>query len=241
MEQTLEFDLKGTKLAIAIPSYREVVPTDSAISLAMLTLALYSHGVTVLFMRDLANGLVGHARNRLAQSFLESDCNKILWLDDDIYYQPEDIMKLLSWSTLYPFVIASYRMKYPDKLKFPHKIRHDSEKNVFLNEHGLVEVYDVPAGCMIIDRSVFERIQPLTRKYQVSKDEGADEQYDEFFSVDIRDGILTGEDVVFSRFWTESLQEKIWLDPDIVLEHLGVQYYYYDPREYMKQLGYKGL
>lgn len=243
-KENLEFHLQGMKLAIAIPSYRELIPTDTGISLAMLTLALNQHGVEVLFMRDLANGIVGHSRNVLTAAFLESECNKMFWLDDDINFHPEDIMNLVCWSTLYPFVLATYRMKYPDKLKFPHKIVQDDEKNVTVNEHGLVSVYDVPAGCMIVDRTVFEQTKQFTRPYKVNHDD--DTIYNEFFHVGLQDEkegipILTGEDVYFSRLWTRNLGQQIWLDPDIVLEHYGTQYYYYNPREYMKQLGYKGL
>jgi GT2 family glycosyltransferase len=107
-----------------------------------------------------------HVRNSVVNYFLsQTKATHLFFLDDDVFPPPDAILRLLKHrapivSGLYyerrqehrPIIIDT--PKDPDgKLRFYLRYRHKAPRNKLLS----CDV--VPAGCLMIERSVFQRLQ----------------------------------------------------------------------------------
>lgn len=89
--------LKGKSLMIATPMYGgkcEGLFTDAISSLMILSQKI---GLNVKTKYLFNESLINRARNYLMQSFLDSDCTHIMWIDADIAFNPYDVLSLLAY------------------------------------------------------------------------------------------------------------------------------------------------
>jgi hypothetical protein len=75
---------------IAMPCYGEI-PLEVVLAIMRVGGLPFSHAIHL----TPGDSLVSRARNRLAADFLESDCTHLLFIDSDIVFEPEDIIRLL--------------------------------------------------------------------------------------------------------------------------------------------------
>lgn len=213
----VELSLEGLSVCIAIPSYSSKVPIEMMTALTESVSNLRQKGIKVAIITERGNALIDLARNRIVTRFLEeTDYNKIFWLDDDIVFKPDDMERLIAWSTLYPIVGATYPCRIDTPTFF---IRRESDKWV-QNEYGLFDTIGFGCGFVVMDRSVFDTMRPTTEKFVM---EGV--EHHKFFSIEIKDGTYFGEDIYFFRRWHDEFGGKAILDPSIELQHVGVKYY----------------
>lgn len=94
---------------IAIPS-ADIVQADFAISLAVLTArASAAYDIGLVNMRTPS---VESTRNRLAHSAIESGMDYVLWVDSDMVFPPDALVRLMSHCV--DFVGVNYkRREYP--------------------------------------------------------------------------------------------------------------------------------
>ena len=135
-------------------------------------------GIKITFTL-LKSSLITQGRNLCVSSFLESPCTHMLFVDSDIYFRAESIFKMLDldkelisipyplktmmWDKLYEKFnegavkkagdIHRFLNTYPMKVADPEHITLDS---------GVMEVTHCPTGCMLIKRSVFDK---MIKKY----------------------------------------------------------------------------
>ncbi len=132
------------------------------------------NGIRITFTL-LKSSLVTQGRNLCTSAFLESSCTHMLFVDSDIYFRAESILKMLNlekelisipyplktmmWDKLYTKWnegevknagdIHRYLNTYPMKVEDASKITLDN---------GVMEVTHSPTGCMLINRSVFDKM-----------------------------------------------------------------------------------
>ena len=157
------------------------------------------------------------ARNQIVQAFRDSDCDKLLFLDDDISFDPMDAYRLISQDV---DVIAGV---YPIK----------SEKELypvvfFVDEQSMPEIvgnfYKVagaPTGFLSIKREVFDKISEKNphlayKEAKLGEDEYKD--YFDFFPQGVKNGRWVGEDFAFCELWTAA-GGSIFVAPDIEFKH----------------------
>lgn len=197
------------KIVVAIPVYDGKLPVNVVTCLLNEQAVAFGSGdeLTVTFIPNCSVPAAG--RNSLVQSFMESDGEKLIFLDSDITFQPGAIIKLAHKPV--DLVGGAYRFKLKEEsypvMWVPGELRAD--------QHGLLEVAGLPTGFMCISRKVFEEIRKAHpgREYtHMGKESYC------YFQMVHKNGAMYSEDTYFCHEWRE-LGGKVYMDPEIELEH----------------------
>ena len=174
------------------------------------------------------SSLVTQGRNLCVAGFLNTDSTHLLFIDSDIYFQAKSIfamlnadkdiigvpypLKTLMWDKAFR-KMQQGKIKTPDDIRralhtYPMKVPNDKKINV---DNGVMEVTDAPTGCMLIKRSVIEKmIDKYPEKKIVQKTIINGEYVDKpnmwnFFDTthDPVEKTFLGEDFSFCQLWTK--------------------------------------
>ena len=88
-------------------------------------------------------------RNNIVRDFMKTDGDILFFLDDDLSWNAESILTLISLP--HEFVGGVYRMKCENPV-FPVKLRIEGERVVTVDEYGCIRVKSLPTGFIKIDR-----------------------------------------------------------------------------------------
>lgn len=201
------------QILVAIPVYDGKVPAEVARSLLNEKAAahLFGDDLIVEFLPGCSHP--GMGRNQLAQAFMNSSCDRLIFLDSDITWDPGQILKLARWPV--EFVGGCYRYKLKNE-SYPIGWLPDPElKGLYSNELGLIEVAALPGGFMSLSRSVFEKIRAANPERGF---EHMGQNLYAYFEMPYMQGRLWGEDGYFCKSWRD-IGGQIFLDPMIELTH----------------------
>lgn len=171
------------------------------------------------------DSLVPRARGVLTAKFLASGMERMLFIDGDLHWQPESVLRLIR-ATMHEDVPVACGI-YPRKeipARFPVNFAIDENRMLSWN-HGLVEVKDAPTGFLMIRRDAFERLIAAHPERKCSFRENAPKE-EEMWEYDLyptpidTDRRYLSEDFGFSRLW-QGVGGRIWADPSIRLAHYG--------------------
>ena len=239
--------LEGKKIFFATPCYGGVVTEGWANSCFNTIQSLIKNKIPYTFQTIGNESLITRGRNTLVHKFLESDRTHLFFIDADIEYRVEDVYRLLLADK--PVVVGSYPMKsinwseieYRSSIGIHKNLEGFSPKNVVnfnikTNEKGqslvsvkdgLIELLDAGTGFMMIKREAIEKMienyQNLAYKTDTEeKGKQINETHYALFDTIIEEdtGRYLSEDYTFCRRW-QKIGGKIWLHPDIVLNHIG--------------------
>ena len=206
------------RLLIATHTHGSVTPAYCQ-SLATATAFLAAHGIphAVMLFED---SLVDRGRDRAAATLLESDCTHLLFIDADIEFRPEDVIKLLAADK--DFMVGAYRKKN-ERGEFAVSFLPDA--GVHLDqcpETGAVKIARGGTGFMMLKREVFERLAAAMPEiaYHDYGAGGAPRPMHAFFEHVVRDGRRWSEDYTFCERW-RAIGGDVWLHPFIELGHWG--------------------
>ena len=155
------------------------------------------------------------ARNNCVKKFLELNMDYIVFIDSDLYFQDDAIIKLLKHDK--DIILGAYPYRSDDSLDFPVELILDSNKKV-IKENDLIRIKAGPTGLMIIKKEVFSEMKKFN-KYKTIKNEYF------FFDTGMlynNDGEWYGEDTLFC-LRAQKHNFKIFCDPDINFMHIGRQ------------------
>ena len=88
--------LKKRKLMVATPMYGGQCFGSFHASCVGLSQLLGKYDVAIQFCHIMNESLVTRARNSCCQSFLDSDCTHMIFIDADIHFNPIDVLHMLS-------------------------------------------------------------------------------------------------------------------------------------------------
>ena len=170
--------------------------------------------------------LISYARNECVRKFLESDCTKLLFIDADIGFGPENVWRLLRKDV--DFAIAPYVTKSLNKIEDTRFILSFGNEDLKVDEDGFIPVTSGPAGFMMLDRAVFDKLgkaYPECKTKMVHLQNGEQvttDNYTTYFDciIDEELGSL-GEDISFCRRWVE-MGGDIYCDTYAALTHYGI-------------------
>ncbi len=97
----------------------------------------------------------------------------------------------------------------------------------------LIEVDGVGTGFMKVSRFALEKLWDMSDPYT-----SEDEEHRMICDIKVENGDLISEDYVIANKW-KSLGYKIWLDPTITLNHIGIKKYTGDFAKFIKNIGYE--
>lgn len=224
MQAQKGYDLSGRSLFIALPAYDFKVSLKLAVSLARFMQITGQHGISVHIGSVCGCSVVSRARNLLVQDFLETDATDLLFIDSDINFEPEDILRLMAWGTdpKKGIVAAVPRVRSVDPV-YIADLDHDANGDVTMNGMGLVRGTRVATAFMLIQRAVFERMIAENPEWKYW-DHRSKRVVPALFDFKLTEEGYMGEDFLFCDRARE-IGFEVWIDPTISLGHMGVQEY----------------
>lgn len=157
---------------------------------------------------------VDDARNKMVALFLETDCTELVFIDDDIGWEPEALERLCSYDV--DVVGASYPYK-TDEEDYPVAFLGGGG-DLVANEMGLIEVGGVPTGFLRIKRHVLETLASKAGKYYDRHT--PDKAIPVIFERQLVGTSRRGGDYAFCYKWRQA-GGKVFFDPEISLNHTG--------------------
>ncbi len=231
------------KVFIGIPSHDGKIHLSTMTGLYAARDMLVSQGHEVLVRTLSHSSLVVTARNHLVDAFLKSGADKLFFLDTDMLFLPEGLVKVVSSEE--DVVGAAYAQKTLDWKKVlkaaaegkEHPVAWGSPINVRTLEKPevrgpLFEVDGLPTGFLSIQRKVILRLLETapTEGHRTGMClMGDNKLLPNLFRTEVQEGRFWGEDILFCR---EARQAgfRVWLDTDVRVGHIGEMVYHVDYR-----------
>ena len=223
MRKEQSFDMAGRKLFVALPAYDFKVSLKLAVSLARLAQMLPPHGIDMNIGSICGCSVVSRARNLLVKDFLESDCTDLMFIDADINFEPDDVLRLMAWASdpKKGIVGGVPRTRKANKV-YIAQLDQD-EEGVTMNGMGLVRAKRIATAFMLVRREVFERLVNENPQWNYY-DHSSDRQLNAVFDFLVTEEGYMGEDYLFCDR-ARQIGYEVWIDPTIKLGHMGVQEY----------------
>ena len=146
--------------------------------------------------------LVTKSRNILTALFLRSKYDYLLFIDADVEFEPEAVIRMLV--TKKDIILTPYRVKFPqDPSLTKYSIDFPDNKNVPILPGDIVEITEGPAGLMLIHRKVFEFLMDSCPRLKIKHPHKKESDpylynfWDTTFALD--HGLWRGEDISFCR------------------------------------------
>lgn len=150
------------------------------------------------------------ARDQIACGFIDSEADRLVFLDADVSWEPGALLKLAMQPV--DFVGGAYRHKQ-EKETYPVMQLQDRPELWADPKTGLLEVEQLPTGFMCLSRKVFLDIQA---RFPERAYEYWEHKLFGFFYFPPGGG----EDGAFCLDWRRT-GGKVWLDPELTLTHTG--------------------
>ena len=248
---TLNLDeVRKNKFFVATPCYGGQLTEPYFRSVVKLMTFFNQHRIPLAFGTIANESLVTRARNVLVAYFLNSDYTHLMFVDADIEFQVEDMLKLfvhnkdiavgaypkkgVNWSHIKEGIlmdpsrqhtnqqIGALGSDYAINFKFSNR-----ETKTVAVENGLIKLHDAGTGFMMIKReTILKMIEKYPElKYNNDVQMGGVDLKDNFYAlfdtmIDPIDKRYLSEDYTFCRRW-QAMDGDIWLDPSISLNHYG--------------------
>ena len=154
------------RVYVATPCY-DMMRVETCVSLIDMFSTLGKHGIECKF-KSVKTSLVTHGRNLLTCGFLNSGFDYMLFVDADVEFKPEAVMRMLV--TKKDIISTPYRVKNePDKLEYAVKFK--DSKDIKILPWDIIEIEEGPAGLMLIHRRVYERLMKERPDLKIKFDE----------------------------------------------------------------------
>jgi hypothetical protein len=236
---------KQTQIFIATPMYGGLC--NGSYTLGLLTaVGIFSrNGIGMQFAHMMNESLITRARNSLTKDFLESECSHMMFIDADIGFNAQDIIRMIHADKdiicgIYPkkeinwvdVAKAVQKGVPPQEL---HKHTGSFVVNLVNNEKDMVgdiytpmEIANGGTGFMLIKREVFEGLigkVPVYNNdvYTAIDIERKPQAINEFFTTSItndEDKRLLSEDYHFCKIARDA-GFRVWAAPWAELSHTG--------------------
>lgn len=145
---------KRQRIAIACPSGRVWEATTGNCIAAMAAHSAIA-GIDIC-MLNVQSSDISHGRNTTVQIARESGCSGICWIDADMKFPPDLLIRLLAWDQ--PVVGALYCKRVQDKTgKYPMLGRLVGPKPDVMDD-GLHEALLMPGGLMFVRMEVYDTL-----------------------------------------------------------------------------------
>lgn len=211
-----QVNLAGITLLIATPCHGGDVWHEYVISLARTQMILASYGVNVMLMILPGESVITKARNALASRFLKTNATHMLFVDADMGWEPDAVLRLLASGR--PLCGVAGRRKCEPA---SYCALLDPAANVGDPSTGLIRAHSVGTGFMLISRDVLEAMA-LKEPDNFYIDYGSGEKLFNFFENRTHKSHFWSEDYIFCLKWQDCGGE-VWVDPASRLKHLGQQ------------------
>lgn len=195
------------KLAVCIPGYSAVEP-ETVFALMDLASMLTARGIVYSRITVRRDPNLAHARNVILNLFLNSDADRLIWVDTDVVAASSDVIKLVESERDY--VGANYPRK---GLGVGWASRLLPNGDV---DGQYIEAEMLATGLCAMSRNAVSILAAASQTFD-------DEELGNVAAIvntGVADGRWIGDDESICRLW-RSLGGKIWLDRSIRCDHVG--------------------
>ena len=242
-------DLRKEKIFVATPCYGGML-TEAYFRSMVRTLTFFNqHQIPIAFGTIANESLVTRARNVLVAYFLQSNYTRLFFIDADIEFQVEDVLKLIAHNK--EVCVGAYPKKGVNWQRIRDSVLRKSTEEIsdrdiaaagsdyainfkFVNrdlkqiaiENGVIKLHDGATGFMMIKREAIDKMIAAYPELKYNNDLNTPPDLQDFFyaffdtMIDPKDKRYLSEDYTFSRRW-QDIGGDIWLDPTISLNHYG--------------------
>lgn len=226
------------KIYIATPMYAGIAKSFFVASLSDLTQELMRRGHTILHTSTTNESLITRARNTLANEFMKSDFDALLFIDSDHGFNPQDVANMIESGkdligAIYPMKTINWEnVRQAALLGLPNlqdysgvfAVNYLAESQSF-NGNEPFKVRDVGTGMMFIRRNVFESLKSVVKVYKnntLMAGAPMGEEIHEYFTtfIDPDGQILLSEDYAFCKLWRD-LGNDVYAAPWVRITHSG--------------------
>lgn len=194
-----------TDVLVGMPCL-DFIKTDTVMAMFQATAAMQVPAKLHFYKTS----LVHDARNKIVQNAIDNKMSHIMFIDSDMYFEPEAINKLLEHDK--DIVAGLYYRKLP-----PHQPNITERKGDLLRfprvwpKNKPFKIFAAGTGFMLIKTSVFEKLEEPW-----------------FYFASLGDQYM-GEDIYFCKKAGDAGFD-VWVDPTIEIGHIGD--YTYDRKDY---------
>lgn len=173
------------------------------------------------------DALISRSRSIIASSFLRSDADVLLSIDSDIWFRPQDALKLAGQAEEYGIIAALYMTR---NLNTQPALMLPDEPVLFHAGATPVEAQYVSTGFVAVHRRVFQTVKDaLPLCHQQWTDNGVDTSFWPFYMPYVIEwpgdvNMYLSEDWAFCQR-AKDAGFKCWVDPSIRLGHMGQTMY----------------
>lgn len=198
--------LAGQKIMLATTVYDR--PDDGyTFAIASSREALHRHDIKTAYLLLQGNCHVDDARNEVVKTFLESDCTDLVFLDADVVWEPDSLVRLCTRDA--DVVGGVYPYRHEGREGMPARLLDGDPQP----EGGLVEVEGLPTGFLRIRRHVLAALAARAQSYPSPSGDVA-----LVFERTLEDGTRWGGDLNFCRKW-RAMGGRILADYEARLGH----------------------
>jgi len=216
------------KVLIGTPSYDGRIDVWFANSLVATVKEAEKKGIHVHAIYTSYDSLVQRARNDLVRLALDGGYDTLFFIDSDVEWEPEWFFRLLERPE--PIVGGALVKKF-DEEGYTVKILNKTLK--YSEDKKLLEVDGVGTGFLKVDKFALEELWLASDPYT----HDSINQRMIFNLLIDDDGDLISEDYVMCKKW-QNLGYKVWLDPTITCNHIGIKKFKGDLNKFLDKQGY---
>ena len=220
--------LRKNKVFFATPCYGGMVTDRFMTSLINTQKELLDMKIEFQITTIRNESLITRARNILTAMFLSSSCTSLFFIDADIEFTPDAVIRALAYEK---DIIAGAYPKKTLPIEYAMNFKFKDKERTKLNiENGLVEVHDASTGFFCINRRVIEKMIAEYPNLRYRSDSNIGEGIENYCyalfdcELDEHDNRYLSEDYLFCRRW-QKLGGEVWIDTNIKLNHCGAHVY----------------
>lgn len=215
------------RVLIGTPCYDGKIDVWFANSLISTVKESISREIHVHAIYTSYDSLVQRARNSLVKIALENQYDDLFFIDSDVEWEPEWFFRLLERPEP---VVGGALVKKTDNEGYTVKL---TDKNLKFSEDGkLIQADGVGTGFLKVSRFALEKLWLASDPYT---SEG--EEHRMVFDIKVENGDLISEDYIMCNKW-ENLGYKVWLDPTITCNHVGIKKFEGNFKNFIERNGY---
>lgn len=215
------------RVLIGTPSYDGRIDVWFANSLIATVKEAEKKGIFVHAIYTSYDSLIQRARNSLVKLALDGKYDNIFFIDSDTEWEPEWFFRLLERPEP---IVGGALIKKTDKEGYTVKLL---DKQLKFSEDGkLIQADGVGTGFLKVSKFALEKLWITSDPYT---SEG--EEHRMVFDIKVENGDLISEDYVLCNKW-KSLGYKVWLDPTITCNHIGIKKFKGDLNKFLDKQNY---
>ena len=193
------------KVYVAMPCY-DSMRVETCVSLMDTFSALGGSGIECKF-KSVKTSLVTHGRNLLTAGFMDSGFDYMLFVDADVEFSPEAVMRMLVPEK--DIICTPYRNK-EDPWIDRYSVKFKDKDHIEILEWDIIEIEEGPAGLMLISRKVYERLMDKYPELKIKFNEATREKMNTEIGA-VEDAI----DRYMYNFWDTSFKKHQWKGEDL--------------------------